>query len=1059
MMLFYFFSIFLRFNPEFVEREGYTIISFKESVQVGESGGPSIPVIPLLDVKSIKIVDSMDIRLKSPIFPFQKLMPLSFEGKIEFINPEFSIYEKYTHISPLKRVSSSSFLFYPVRLISPDSVRVYTGIEVEYKNKFYEDTFAFDYLLITTSNMKLPFENLIKWRQRMGLRTKLVLYEDILSQTEGRDGAEKLRNFVKEMYGVSKFKFLVLGGDIDRIPFRKSYAMSSGINQHEREDSLPCDFYFADIDGNWDANENGVFGEIEDNVDLEPDLMVGRIPVSTYVEANDYCNKLILYEKGEYNDYQRDVLFTASILWETPYTDGSILKDKIKKEYLNNKVLHFLHVYEREGEGREEFLDWMNYGVNVVNQNGHAWINRMKVGKDFIENEDVDGLKNRRAGLMFALGCWTAAFDFDCIAEHFIKNPDGGAVAYIGNSSYGWASPGNPEFGYSAFLDKLFFKFLYSDSFQYIGEVFNRVKSYFTPLAHEENLFRWYIYEVNLLGDPAMRFFTEPPHEVEISVDDTVYFKATPLHVVYRNNPVDGALVSFFYEDSLLLVDTTDENGKVDMDTILFNFDSLEVWVSGKNIKPSYKVIHFNQVSSEPLDIIQPSLSSPCFPGDTLFLSLLLINKETEPLDSLLVEISTNSPLSIIDSTLFLDTLNGGETLKIDNIKVTTDSILKEIGININIFSKEKKITSRNFSLSTGVGWLELKDYRVSRPPFLTTEGIISLTFFNPGSGKVEDMKVYGLCEEAHSDTILLSSEPMDTITGFLRITLDRGKIGDFLSMVIYMESENISTMDTIYFVTSYTGFSDDFEEGLKKWTLSSKTVPHWHITDYRSYSENFSLYCGDSLLHILGSPYVTTIVSSSFYLPVQPILSFKRYLQLPTYGSTGMYVIVESETQAETLDFIGGGEPPLLSFESYWREVSYPITIFQPGTVCRLKFSFVNREDNQKEGIYIDDIKVSSFNESIVDVDTLLVTLSPSVGDEIPITIELDRFSDISISLYDVLGRKRKYDFYSDLPPGEYRFLIDSRDNKGHCLPEGIYYMVVEIEGEQITKKVILLH
>lgn len=52
--------------------------------------------------------------------------------------------------------------------------------------------------------------------------------------------------------------------------------------------------------------------------------------------------------------------------------------------------------------------------------------------------QDVDNLRNKDFLQIFISGgCMPAKFDEDCIAEHFINTPNGGAVAFIGNSCFG----------------------------------------------------------------------------------------------------------------------------------------------------------------------------------------------------------------------------------------------------------------------------------------------------------------------------------------------------------------------------------------------------------------------------------------------------------------------------------------------------------------------------------------------------------------------------------------------------------------------------------------------
>ena len=54
--------------------------------------------------------------------------------------------------------------------------------------------------------------------------------------------------------------------------------------------------------------------------------------------------------------------------------------------------------------------------------------------------DDMDALTNgEKQTILYSMGCDPAAFDVtNCIAEHFVRNSNGGGIAFIGNSRYGW---------------------------------------------------------------------------------------------------------------------------------------------------------------------------------------------------------------------------------------------------------------------------------------------------------------------------------------------------------------------------------------------------------------------------------------------------------------------------------------------------------------------------------------------------------------------------------------------------------------------------------------------
>ena len=208
----------------------------------------------------------------------------------------------------------------------------------------------------------------------------MVTMDEVLSAAGGRDDAEALRNYIKwyrQEYGLD---YVLLGGDTEHVPMRYAFAMECQAGIHPREDSLPCDLYFSDLDGDWDANANGVFGEVEDDVDLYPDVWVGRVTVNDAFEASAWYNKLTAYEDCINDGHLQDVLFMAQVLWNNPFTDGGVSKNEIQSACLPG-FMNVTKLYQTLGNlSAATVLAAMYAGTNLLNHNGHAWYNGMSIG-------------------------------------------------------------------------------------------------------------------------------------------------------------------------------------------------------------------------------------------------------------------------------------------------------------------------------------------------------------------------------------------------------------------------------------------------------------------------------------------------------------------------------------------------------------------------------------------------------------------------------------------------------------------------------------------------------
>jgi hypothetical protein len=257
------------------------------------------------------------------------------------------------------------------------------------------DPNSYEYLIITPEELAATFEPLAQWKTQKGVRAAVITVEEIAVVYPGVDDAEKIRNFLKDARDVWGTIFVLLGGDSQIVRSRWAWAMECQAGFDPEEDEIHADLYFSDLDGTWDADGNGTYGETTDDVDLYPDLYVGRAPVDDVAQAATCVNKFLTYEKTPPADYQSDVLFFSEILWSDPYTDSAIGKDMIDEMHFDPLYDPITKLYESLGnESSSSVLAALNDGPHFVNHTGHGWINYMGTGDGGIDNGSVDALYN-----------------------------------------------------------------------------------------------------------------------------------------------------------------------------------------------------------------------------------------------------------------------------------------------------------------------------------------------------------------------------------------------------------------------------------------------------------------------------------------------------------------------------------------------------------------------------------------------------------------------------------------------------------------------------------------
>jgi len=407
----------------------------------------------------------------------------------------------------------------------------------------------FRYVIITTPLLKPEFQALVDHKIGRGLSAAVVTTDEIYARYDGTrpDGASdrptQIRAFIKDAFQNHGTDFVLLGGDSDKsaagqeageplLPHRSLAAAAYS----ESDNDIPSDLYYGCLDGSYDQDADGIYGEPTDgpaggDVDLSAEVYVGRAPSDSPEEARAFVQKTIRYENGQkppYPAYLNKVLSAGELLWSTPLTYGSTYKEEIENGSSN-------HGYTTVGFGEHDALeidtlhdsatlDWdgaqmkakLDQGVHLVNHLGHANVNySMK-----FYNETADALTNLDPFILYSQGCYCGAFDNrtsytgvskqDAIVEHLIGNPHGGAVALVMNSRYGWGDPGGTA-GSSQYLDREFWDALFGESIYHLGRMNQDSK--------EDNLgrinmdaIRWVTYDMNLFGDPETQIILVGNH-------------------------------------------------------------------------------------------------------------------------------------------------------------------------------------------------------------------------------------------------------------------------------------------------------------------------------------------------------------------------------------------------------------------------------------------------------------------------------------------------------------------------------------------------------------------
>jgi len=895
-------------------------------------------------------------------------------------------------------------------------------------------------LIVTDASLTDEFADLAQRRTEQGIPTEVVTVDEAIGGMPGRDDAEKLRNYVIDYYAENGIDYLLLGGDTNLVPFRKAYAMTCEAGIHSREDSLPCDLYFGDLDGDWDSNGNGTFGEVDDNVDLYPELHVGRAPVENSEEAEAFVGKMGAYEDLLQGDHLQKALFLAEILWSNPYTDSGESKDLIDAEHVPGWFL-IAKLYESLGnENLTNTMLALNEGTNMVNHAGHAWYSSIGVGDDYMNADHFDAIDSdgRYAAFLYSIGCWSAAFDFDAVAEHFVTNPYGCGVAWIGNSSYGWGSPGNPTFGYSDILDRRFFGFLFDHPDATLGELVSMAKETYIPYGQWENVYRWHLYDVNLLGDPSFRPYRQYPADPSVECPEMVTPNTRAFPVQVSGVETGGLMLCVSDQGSEYHVQELDASGYAQVTFGGPPAPPVTVTLSGPGVRMTSLQVGGDEGPAPAISSVQiagPAGEDYLAPGNASQVELTLRNQGTDTLSTLdLVLDSLSGPASVLEDSMYFpslapaDSAQGSEPFEL--LVSGGASSGQPVHLHISGYSAEGA-WELPLSLLVQAPGLYFATYSVDDGAGGNGNG-----FPEPGESFLLEVSVANLgLQEADSVSLVMQEPPSwmtwlsdsswvesigcdSTETFTLEAELDASAPSpSFPWLFLDLSTSSYSTTDTLRLTVGVTGVSNDVESGPAGWTHSG-TGDMWHIDDDQSHSPTHSWFCGAT------SGYQENmdcgLQSPELVLAPDAQLSFWGAFDAAIYGTDGLYVLVHrlSVMQTDTLDFIGSGGALGGSAKGQgtgWAQWCYDLEGYEAGEQVRLEFRFISDSDPENgTGFHVDDITVSGAYTGSMGAEGGAEAATRPLGNPYPnpsrglfsVPVRLPQVAQWTLGVYDLTGR-----------------------------------------------------
>lgn len=311
----------------------------------------------------------------------------------------------------------------------------------------------------------------------MGVSTIFVGLSDVYDGTyfpaTGRDNQEQIKYFIKntiENWGTS---YVMLVGSSLKFPVRITH-----VRANQQDDELfVSDLYYADIYNgtggfcSWDSNGNDIFGEYDwgsshayDEVDLVPDVYLGRLACANSNEATRAINKIITYEEDE--AYTQEWFTDLVVIGGDSFPGDENQVDE--GEYVNQEVmdimegfiptklwasLGLLSGYVPTGATRINnaisdgcgFVDFSGHGNTMIwathpHEDEDTWLPTPYGG--YLNTPHIDSLTNGDELPIVVTGaCSVSKFnsDPDCFGWAWLISANGGGIAHLGATGLGWA--------------------------------------------------------------------------------------------------------------------------------------------------------------------------------------------------------------------------------------------------------------------------------------------------------------------------------------------------------------------------------------------------------------------------------------------------------------------------------------------------------------------------------------------------------------------------------------------------------------------------------------------
>ncbi|MBS3773292.1 MAG: peptidase C25, partial [Candidatus Thermoplasmatota archaeon] len=420
---------------------------------------------------------------------------------------------------------------------------------------------SYDLLIVTPEAFTDALQPLVQHKEDNGLATKMVtlteIYRGHYFGFGGRDEPERVKYFIKNALEEWGIRYVMLVGGRRGGLLREKWwcpVRYSHLDDGSDERQYLSDLYFADVyqqDGgneiafaSWDTNDNGVFAEWQgdgrDRLDMYPDVAVGRLACRNRYEVTKMVEKIIAYETGAAgSSWAKRFVGIAGDTYPASgnrsYYEGE-LATEAACSYLDGYTSDFRWTSTGTLESADDIVAAISQGAGFVHFSGHGtpmdWATHKPRHRGWI-HFDVSQFERLSNKDMYPVavvgGCHNSQFNVsvlnllkirrlqetvdghtyapECWGWWLARTFDGGAVATVANTGYGYGQPGEDCLEQRGrYMELMFFK-SYAEGTDRLGMTHAQGQTYyihaFPPM--DDRVDCKIVQEWVLLGDPSLK--------------------------------------------------------------------------------------------------------------------------------------------------------------------------------------------------------------------------------------------------------------------------------------------------------------------------------------------------------------------------------------------------------------------------------------------------------------------------------------------------------------------------------------------------------------------------